>query len=206
MKIKNLNLFVLLAFTISIPSCVSVKAYEKSYADEIKLGLDPDSKVFIKKKDGKKIEGKEITFSHESIWRVKQKENWIAIDGQKINMKDISSFENQNGYFAFYKYDRFLESQPYQFVSRVRQGKLNLYYYTFNYSGQIQGKDHNVYIFQKGKGKLQDFKFSEFYDAIKDNIKAVQKLNTVFPKGKIPFNDNIKDLRKLASVVDVYNS
>ena len=39
MKIKNLNLFVLFAFTISIASCVTVKAYEKNYSDEIKLGL-----------------------------------------------------------------------------------------------------------------------------------------------------------------------
>jgi hypothetical protein len=198
---------IILASAIS--SCESTKHFDTSYDNEIKKGRDNTSDVFIIKKDGEKIEGKTITFSLYSKWREVQKENWIAVDGQKVELKDIAKYQSPNGYYAFYKYDPHIEGEQYIFIPRIRGGKISIYYSsatTVISSAQSPGIDHNVYYFEKASGRLTLFTFPEFRQAIKDNPKALEKLNEVFPNGKIPYNDHLKNLQKLAEVADVYNS
>lgn len=206
MKNNYLNLLLMAILATVVTSCESTKHFDNSYSNEIKLGRDNTSDVFIIKKDGEKIEGKTMTFSPYSKWREVQKETWIAVDGQKVDIKNIERYQSANGYYIFYKYDPHIEGEQYIFLSRATGGKVNIY---FTNAPTIVGSPnvyHNVYFFEKKNEKLMPFTFASFREAIKDNPKALEKLNEVFPKGKIPVNDHIQNLKKLVSVAEVYNS
>ena len=205
--IKNFRLLLIITLTISAFSCVTTKSYEKDFSNEKLLGREQNSDVFVVKKNGEKIVGKKMTFSPSSIWKVTQKEDWIAVDGQKINKEDISVYQTPTEYKEFHKYKHTLEYES----SRVRYGKINLYYKSMSDkigTGVNQtGGSYNIYFFKKENGQVEDLSFDSFYKAVHDNDKAVQKLNSSFPKGKLPSHkDDIKILQKLISVVEIYNS
>ncbi len=192
---------------ISAFSCVTVKSYEKGFAGEKLLGREQNSDVFVIKKNGEKIIGNKMTFSPSSVWKVVQKENWIAVDDQRINREEIAAYQSSTEYNEYYQNKRL----PEYTVSRVRHGKISLYYAAWtdkSGSGTNQtGGSYNLYYFKKENGKIEELSFDSFYKAIHDNNKAVQKLNASFPKAHLPYHkDDIKILQKLISVVEIYNS
>ncbi len=65
-------------------SCATSKTFVENFENEWKFGKDPGSIVFVIRKNGQRVEGKKLTYSPSSNWRVRQLENWIAVDGQKI--------------------------------------------------------------------------------------------------------------------------
>jgi len=67
MKIAKLPLLIGLFF---MQSCATNKSFVRSFEMEQKFGREPGSAVFVIKKNGHKVEGKKLTYSHTSIWSV----------------------------------------------------------------------------------------------------------------------------------------
>ena len=145
MKFQSAPYLFLIVLIFLISSCVSNKGFERPFLKEQLLGKEPGEKVFVIKKDGERVTGKVITFSNFSIWKVKQKEYWVAIDGKKINLVDCESYQEPEAFL--YQYDKTLFNEvipnsPYRFMRRLRSGKINLFYYVhqgLDYGNDVRG-------------------------------------------------------------------
>lgn len=197
---KNLTFACLFIFTLF--SCVTEKSFYRDFKKEELVGKTPNEKVFIIKKNGEKISGEKLSYSKYSVWRIQQKEDWIAVDGKKVNTEDIQAIQKEEGFMRYYdesKTSRVL-------VTRLRYGKINLYDYTgVSYSGNIKDYYH-LYVFEKGDNILRPLYFESFANAISDNPDVLQKFKQLFPKSKVLASDEKGNLKGLITVVDLYNS
>lgn len=204
MKIAKLPILVGLFFLIH--SCATNKSFVKSFELEQQFGKEPGSNVFVIKKNGHKVEGKKLTYSHTSIWRVKQLENWIAVDGQKIQDSEYEIIQTEKAYRHLYFPGNSLFGSPF-FINRLRYGKINLYYY--EHIALANGKDvrgdYHVYVFEKEKGKMIALDYDSFSIALSDNQDALRKFRQLYPKGKIAIFNEKGNLANLILVTELYN-
>ncbi len=201
MKIKIL---VHAVIAIALSSCVTTKQFEKPFDNEKVHGRSSPNETFIIKINGEKIIGNKIVHRGKAYDERTVHKNWIAIDGQKIMEKDFYAYQHKEGYYMYYKP---LNRIPF-FIPRIRQGKINLYYYEHAPLGpnqnDVRGAYH-VYVFEKEAGKLEELTFASFSSAIGDNPEALGKFRQLYPNSKIPLFNEKENLRNLTSVVELYN-
>lgn len=196
------NLAFVCLFIVCLLSCVTEKSFYRDFNKEALVGKVPNEKVFVIKKNGEKISGEKLTYSKYSIWRVQQKEDWIAVDGKKVNNEDIQAIQTNDEFKKFYKDSKNMVRS----VTRLRFGKINLYTYVdVSYSGNIKDYYH-LYVFEKGDDILRPLYFESFANAISDNPDVLQKFKQLFPKSKVLASDEKGNLKGLITVVDLYNS
>jgi hypothetical protein len=203
---KTAKLSVLIGLFLLIHSCATNKSFVRNFEMESKFGKEPGSDVFVIRKNGQKVEGKKLTYSHSSIWRVEQKENWIAVDGQKIQDSEYEIIQTEKAYRHLYFPDDTRFGRPF-FINRLRYGKINLYYYQHNAlaNGKDVRGDYHVYVFEKEKGKLISLDYDSFSNALSDKKDALRKFSQLYPKGKIPTFSEKGNLANLIQVTELYN-
>ena len=200
------NLAFASLFVVCLFSCVTEKSFYRDFNKEALVGKVPNEKVFIIKKNGEKISGEKLTYSKYSMWRVQQKEDWIAVDGKKVNTVDIQAIQTPEEFRKFYQESK----TSIRSVTRLRYGKINLYTYVVSApmaGGQkdVRG-DYHEYSFEKGDDILRSLYYDSFINAIKDNPDALLKFKQLFPSGKIKMYNEKGNLKGLIAVVDFYNS
>lgn len=179
----------------------STTSLAQNWEKEMLKGRENDS-VFIIKKSGLRVSGKVITSSKKSVWRINEKDSWVAIDGKKIDFINDPWVRKQteNYYCAPYKMlYQFRDSVAY----RIRYGKINLYYYIDRFQGN--GIEYTVYVIEKGNSPLLEVNYENFENAIKDNNEALQLLKRLYPKSKIPDIREGKKFEYLTQIVELYN-
>jgi len=204
---KN-TLVYILALLFSISSCVTTKQFHQDFHKAALEGREPDKEAIIITKSGEKFEGKELTYSKFNKMRAKQIENWVAIDGKKINKAEIAVIQNKYSYTAFFQRPDLPKGEIIT-VDRIRFGKINLYCYAHEPLGvnqdDVRGLFH-VYVFEKEFGKLVQLNFWNFSEAIKDNPAALKKLKELFPKSEVPRFKEKMNLEGLTAVTELYNN
>lgn len=162
---------------------------------------------FVEKKDGTIINGKSVTFPEpekidfstiDFLKRRTRDDDWIAVDGQKIPLKDIYGFQENKVFRAVH--ENYL-------LTRLEKGKLNLYSFERDkpsLSGSNTFKE-TAYVYEKVRGRfvLIDEKLDLFYAAIEDNAEATKLCRELFPYLRMPQMKSSED--KLKQVVALYN-
>jgi hypothetical protein len=206
MKISSLNQCLTAALLLFLCSCVSNKGFQKPFLTEHKSGMEQSNNVFIIKKTGQKITGSKLSYSPTSIWRVKQKEDWIAVDGEQVYTDECEIIQTTESYKRLFKPAQPVY-QPAFFISRLRYGRISLYYYeheAMDHGNDVRGAYH-VYVFEKQKDKLEEMDYESFAAAVKDNAAASQKFRELYPNSKIPRFNEKGNLKNLLAVVELYN-
>ncbi len=188
-------------------SCVTFKQFD----NRAKAARETNYEASIIKKNGTVITGE--TLKHKNydpydpnLVRVTNSDNALTIDGKKYNDSDVVVFQDKK---AFHK--RFNNI----YLIRLVKGKINLYYfdntgydktYTFHSSGPTTTTSTNnrksTFFFEKEDNKIFPIGISDLKNAVKDNQKALTKLNSYYPKDSYAKELNIE---KLVSVVETYN-
>ncbi len=205
---------ILIAFTALT---MASNAFTQSFEKEMINGRDETSDVFITRKNGEKIIGKKMTFSKVSVWRFTQKEYWIAVDDQKVDLtqEKIIGYQSNKKYVINY-YNPDFENGGYAEAFRLRYGKINLFYWEeldkkSNKSLTVEQSRNIVdyfesFLFDNNDGKgLRELTFENFEKAIKNNAEAVDLLRKLYPTGEIRKKDGKKNLKNLIQVVELYN-
>ena len=162
---------------------------------------------FVEKKDGTIIKGTSITFPEpekidfstiDFFKRRTRDDDWIAVDGEKIPLKDIYGFQANKVFRAVH--ENYL-------LTRLEKGKLNLYSFERDkpsLSGSSTFKE-TAYVYEKVRGRfvLIDEKLDLFYAAIEDNAEATKLCRELFPYLRMPQMKSSED--KLKQVVALYN-
>ena len=78
---------------------------------------------------------------------------------------------------------------------------MNLYYY----GTRSTNSNIDNYYFEKEKGKFEYLTYASFSLAISDNQHALQELQRLYPKRKIPAYDIQGNSQNLARIVEIYN-
>jgi hypothetical protein len=162
---------------------------------------------FIEKKDGTIIKGTSVTFPEpekidfstiDFLKRRTRDDDWIAVDGQKIPLKDIYGFQENNVFRAVH--ENYL-------LTRLEKGKLNLYSFERDKPG-LSGSNmfkETAYVYEKVRGRfvLIDERLDLFYAAIEDNKEATALCKELFPYLRMPQMKSSEE--KLKQVVALYN-
>ena len=207
-KNNSMRLKLYLAFLICVAfsSCVTFKQFDK----RAKASRETNYDASIVKKDGTVITGK--SFKHKNydsydhnLVRVINKDNAFTMDGKKYNDSDVVAFQDSK---AFHKRYNNL------YLIRLVKGKMNLYYFdntgytkTYTYSNgptsiNSSSNRRSTFFFEKDDNKIYPIGIRDFKEAVKDNPKALAKLNSYYPKDNYAKELNIE---KLVSVVKMYN-
>ncbi len=198
-------LVILFLFLLTQTACVTEGSYKAPFKKQALLGMEPGPNVFIIKKDGTRISGQKITRSKYSAWRGRQKESWVAVDGNKIAEDDYRILQTETAYTHYFR----PPGGGTLFIERLRYGKISLYYYSqqadYAGSGKDVRGDYHVYVFEKGRDVLQYLRFDDFDKALADNPAAQQRFHELFPNGKIPRHREKGNLKDLIEVVELYN-
>jgi hypothetical protein len=202
------NLSLLMAVIFFATSCMTPKPFAGQFQHEKQKGKDTSAEVFVVTKDGEKIAGKKLQFSHAYAWKVKTELEWVAVDGKKIPYGKYEAVQTANAYQVLYNPGQPAKYPYGVFIDRIRFGKINLYEYQPLKANDGRNKkvpDHE-YVFQKHNGKTELLDYNSFALAISDNIAATQKLKELFPAGIIGKSDVAKTLKNLTEVAEIYNA
>jgi hypothetical protein len=188
---------------IIFSACVNSKQFASPFDKEELLGRDPSNETFIIKANGEKIVGTVITSSSKAYDARTIHNDWMQIDGKRVMEPDYYAFQNASGYHRYYR----VTDLPY-FISRLRFGKINLYYTVHAPLGvrenDVRGEFH-TYIFEKEKDNLVQLNYKNFLAALSDNPAAANKFKELFPNEKVKRFDEKDNLANLLAVVELYN-
>jgi hypothetical protein len=197
-------------FLVSIiwTSCTTYKQFD----NRAKASRESSYETAIIKRDGTIVTGQTLKHkitnkSEPYLFSVLNTDNAISLDNKNYNDTDVVFFQDQN---AFYKqYENV-------FLIRLLKGKINLYYFDikklYNHhmsaaSGQFLGSSSqstikSIFFLEKGKYGITEIDITELRKAVSDNPKALDKLNSYYPKS---FYTRQLDIEKIVSVIELYN-
>ena len=210
---KYLIVYSFLALAISVSSCVTNKQFYRDFKKAALQSREPGKDVFIENYKGERVEGSILTHSHWSEWKKVQKEDWDAVDGHKVDRKDINIIQTKESYSVYIQHDEQDKKGYFTklsiLVERIRVGKIDLFDYEHaaNEAGpkqrDVRGPYH-LYVFKKN-GEFKALTFESFSTALSDNPAALEKFRQLFPRHKIPMFSEKGNFNNLTSVVDLYN-
>jgi hypothetical protein len=193
MKKKHLSPALVFGLVLFTSSCVTTKTYTN---EEIKMRL-PESNVFVIKTNGEKIAGTKLSFIP------KKKVTSIDVDGQTTLIADVAYYQSKSGYYA-----KFGTANNWNWVTQLKRGKINLYYYDVHFHGDPNKSVESHFVFQKGNEKMIEANITEIANMLIDNKAAYNEFTSQFGKtDKKVLPKQLQNHPKvLFSAIDIYNA
>lgn len=189
-------------------SCTTYKQFD----NRAKASRESSFETAIIKKDGTIVTGQTLKHmitnkSEPYLFSVLNTDNAISLDNKNYNDTDVVFFQDKNAFHKQYEN---------VFLIRLLKGKISLYYFDikklYNYttrtaSGQFLSSTSgstmkSIFFLEKGKDGITEIGITELRKAVSDNPKALDKLNSYYPKSSYTRQ---LDIEKIVSVIELYN-
>jgi hypothetical protein len=186
----NKTSFFILAVTLFVLSCNTAGRLRK----ECVKGRDLSAPAVLVTNDGVVHGGQKLSYD--------TKTKIFDLDGKQYPLEEV--MVNQ------YPGNLYFLRQNGKAYTRVRGGRLNLYYATHNYSKvyqqsgtRMQEVAYDFYL-QKQNGTMYDFSVKELRSMISDNAAALAQMEKIYPNTKKEYYNT--SYLKMIKVVEFYNA